>query len=251
MGSGRILWDVFFFLPIVFLLRTAYLIIPYALATFEYTYWLYNDVLPQFTTFFIVYLLRLLVLPPLYTLRGVINFIQVLCSIATFIRNLILQPGGRSFYQILTNPRYKSEINDYSHSYPSQIKRKVRRQYHARGKKYIASLPENLYIHTTYQTCGGYMHVGTNVNQESLSGLAKANKQVYEVMRDMLHVPYHHVLVKFKKPPWNHLVESFFSIGVFNIIILAMTLIGLYRIVLIRWFPCRARRLIDALSPPV
>ncbi len=81
------------------------------------------------------------------------------------------------------------------------------------------------------------MHVGTDVNQESASGLAKATKQVNDVMWDMLHVPYQYVLAKVKKPPRNQLVESIFAFGLLNIIILAMMLVGLYRIALICWFP--------------
>ncbi len=94
------------------------------------------------------------------------------------------------------------------------------------------------------------MHVQTNVNQESASGLVKTTKQVQEKMRDMLHIPYHHVLAKIKKPHWNQLVDSIFISGILNIIILSMTFVGLYRLALIHWFPKRAQRLIDALSPP-
>ncbi len=95
------------------------------------------------------------------------------------------------------------------------------------------------------------MHVEVNVNQESTVLLADASHMSYETIQDMFHVPYQFVLAKIKKPPRNKVIESFLCGRLWNMIILVLTVVGLYHIILICWFPPRAQRLIDALQPPI
>ncbi len=95
------------------------------------------------------------------------------------------------------------------------------------------------------------MHVDVDVNQESTAVLADASHTSHETIRDMLHVPYQFVFAKIKKPPRNEIVESFSCGWVWNMIVIWLTVVGLYRIMLIRWFPSRAWRLIDVLQPPI
>ena len=147
------LWDITFFIPIVFILRTPYLIIPCIVVALVFCDWFINDFAFQFFTYISLHLLRSIVLLPLRCIQLIIQIIMILHSIVTFIRGLINQPGGRSSYQILSNQRHSAlHAKDFGISPSLPTSRVIRRQYLVRGKKYLPRLPENLYINLTYQT---------------------------------------------------------------------------------------------------
>ncbi len=185
----------------------------------------------------------------LWLLAFVFDLARTVYSIPVFVIKLIRQPGGRSFFQILANPRYSPDDASVPSNAPAVTSRRIRRRYHDRGKRYLARLPETLYIHSCYQTRGNSMHAEVDIDPTISTLLDEVNKVSYEDPLVFFGVPYTFILSRLKKPPRDHSIDSFIDFWAFGAIYFVLTWIGIYRIMLIRWFPQRAAKLLQTKHP--
>ena len=115
-------------------------------------------------------------------------------QIPVFLYRLYHQSSGRSIWTIITDPERGSDR-------PLRISREMKRKLVDKGKTYTPRLPAPLYIHSTYQSRGGYMHFDTEVNHDAIGALIEATKAKYNIFRPFFVTPYTFVMKRLKKPP--------------------------------------------------
>ena len=94
-------------------------------------------------------------------LRWLIDAFWIVGSIPLYAQMLLLEPNGRSIWQIITNP-------DGVSNHPKRVKRHIYRRYNIKGQKYLPQLPSKLLFHSCYKSTGAYTHHDIDVNLDGL-----------------------------------------------------------------------------------
>ena len=82
-----------------------------------------------------------------------------------FYWELMRDPGGRSLYEIFTDPRFRGSVLRTK----PRISRETRRQYLEKGKMKIQPTNSRHNVFSSYQVHGAFAHVGQNENQKVMN----------------------------------------------------------------------------------
>ena len=161
---GRILWNLTFWLPLIFILRMALPLFSLGNHAVNSIYHFCNAQLPIICFETVQVALFLFGMSIIWLLQVGFSFMHFLFSIPCYAFKLNNQPGGRSIFEIISNPRNSEQNAKKPQAKP--IKRKILQQYHKKEKKNIPKMLSQLNIFTCYQTSSAWKHRDADVGSE-------------------------------------------------------------------------------------
>ncbi len=93
------------------------------------------------------------------------------------------------------------------------------------------------------------MHAEVDVNATASQLLSETVKVAYDDCVRFIVPPYDFVQLKIWKPPLPQFMQHFLALLLIGSISSALTLIGVYRILFIKWFPKRPAKMLDPMKP--
>ena len=123
-----------------------------------------------------------------------------------FYWDLMRDPGGRSLYEIFTDPRFRGRRSGDNGTKPL-ISRATRRQYLEKGKVKIQPTNSRHNVFSSYQVHGAFAHVGQNENQKVMNAILHATNYIYFDNPLRLSVPYESITNRIPEPPDNDFMK--------------------------------------------
>ena len=134
-------------------------------------------------------------------LNWLIGAFWIVGSIHLYAHKLLLEPNGRSVWQIITNP-------DGAFNQPKRVKQHFFCRYNIKGRKYLPRLPSKFFVHSCYQSTGTYTHYDTDVNLDGLYSIASYSSTAAELANKTCKVPCAFFSKRVKKSPRNSYCTS-------------------------------------------
>jgi len=134
-----------------------------------------------------------------------------------FYWELMRDPGGRSLYEIFTDPRFRGSVLRTK----PRISRETRRQYLEKGKMRIQPTNSRHNVFSSYQVQGAFAHLGQNENQKVMYALVHATNYIHFDDPLRLSVPYEFVTNRIPEPPDNDFMK----------LIACSTVVGIYAVI--------------------
>ena len=137
-----------------------------------------------------------------------------------FYWDLMCDPGGRSLFEMFTDPRFRGSIK---RTKPS-ISRVTRRQFLEKGKVKIQPLNAKQNIFTSYQVQGAFAHFGQNENQKLMNAITTATNYIHFDDPLRLSVPYEYIAKRIPEPPDNDFMKMMACSSIIGIYAVIFTL---------------------------
>ena len=201
-----------------------------------YEYWFHtsqNAEMRMDVTAWLLYLLILLVQAGLYCIYILSKICIVPIQFLTFVIlwwpklywSLWSDPNGRSFYQIMTNPRYASS-DGFKDRGPQAVSRATKRNFIAKGKLKIKPISTRMHCYSFYQVDGAYAHVGQKTNASIAEAIQSASTPILLYYDDpcRIAVAYNYFAARRPEPPDNDFLR-----GLACLLISAIFLLNIFR----------------------
>lgn len=215
--------DIFFYIPLTFILRMTLTLstLASAISSYIYNYWFHTSDNAQLRfdlQAWLLFIILRVTLTFIYVSHLSVKFWMVACQVflmyfqllpgtsillfwPKFYRDILLGPG-RSIFAILCDPQY---TEDDETNQASQVPRETKRKFLQKGRVKIQPTHAQHYLHSSYQVEGAWSHLATSGNKYLTSATEKTTTILYCDDPLRLSVIYEYVAMRIPELPDNDL----------------------------------------------